>query len=258
MTGRNEPPEPGSQAEAPPHPVLARYYEGAEARPAFVRRLFDRTAIDYDRINGIFSFGSGGRYRRDVLRRAGLKPGLRTLDVAIGTGLVAAEAIRLCGNPADVVGLDLSFGMLGQARRKLALPLIQGRAEALPLADGSFDVLTMGYALRHVADLGATFREFARVLKPGGIVVILEIGRPRRHIPAAALRWYVGRVVPALSGLVTRRAEARLLMEYYWDTIANCVEPEAIQRNLAEAGFGEVGCSTFAGVFRNYAGRKPG
>ena len=257
MAGRNAPGEPGSQ-EAPPHPVLARYYEGPEARAPFVRRLFDRTAADYDRINGIFSFGSGGRYRRDVLRSAGLRPGLRTLDVAIGTGLVAAESVRLCGNPADVVGLDLSFGMLGEARRKLALPLIQARAEALPIADESFDVVTMGYALRHVADLGTTFREFARVLKPGGIVVILEIGRPSGRLPAAALRWYVGRVVPALSGLLTRKAEARLLMEYYWDTIANCVEPQIIQRRLAEAGFGEVGCSTFAGVFRNYTGRKPG
>jgi demethylmenaquinone methyltransferase / 2-methoxy-6-polyprenyl-1,4-benzoquinol methylase len=250
----NEQARTGIMVMVPPHPVLAAHYGTAEARGAFVRTLFDDTASIYDRLNGLLSFGSGGWYRSRALRQAGLRPGMRVLDVATGTGLVAREARRIAGN--GVIGLDLSFGMLTVAARVSGPPLVQGRAESLPVADGSIDFVSMGYALRHVPDLLALAREFHRVLRPGGTVLLLEIGRPGGRIGTAFAHAYLGYVVPALSALLGG-ARARGLMRYYWDTIAACVPPETILESLRGGGFGGVGCATQLGIFRAYTGRRP-
>ncbi|NJO67539.1 MAG: class I SAM-dependent methyltransferase [Rhodospirillales bacterium] len=129
----------------------------------------------YDGIGRVMSWGFGGWYRRRVLQRAGLRPGMRLLDLAVGTGAVAREAIALGVASEDIVGLDVSAGMLEQARRQLPIALLRGRMETLPLTDDSVDMVTMGYALRHVADLRAAFAECLRVLRPGGRVVLLEL-----------------------------------------------------------------------------------
>jgi len=237
-----------------PHPVLPTYYADPSQRPAFVRNLFNRTAPFYDRINRLFSLGTGDWYRRHALLRAGLQPGMRVLDVAVGTGLTARQALRIAGDGA-VIGLDVSEAMLAEARRTLAIPLIQGRAEQLPLADASLDFLCMGYALRHVADLTATFREFRRVLRPGGRVLLLEIGRPRAGLPQAVAGLYLGRIVPFLSRCMTLDRESQTLMRYYWDTIETCVPPEIILSAMREAGLADAACGEEFGMFRAYSGR---
>lgn len=241
-----------------PHPPLAAYYGTAMARDGFVRDIFDRTARSYDRINAVASMGSGALYRRQALLRAGLRPGHRLLDIAIGTGLVAREAVRILGRPADVIGLDLSEGMLTEARRRLGgeVPLIRARAEALPLRDASVDFVTMGYALRHVADLTATFAEYRRVLRPGGRLLVLEIGRPGGRLAYASARLYLGHVVPALSRLLGGGSDGATLMRYFWDTIDACVPPEAIGHAITEAGFVTRGCEVQLGLFRAYTARR--
>ena len=246
-------------AGAEPHRPLTCHYAAPAERSGFVRDLFNGTAADYDRINGVFSLGTGGWYRREALRRAGLARGQRLLDVAVGTGLVAAEAARVLGDPAAVTGLDLSEGMLAEARRRLGggVRLVQARAEALPVADRSVDFVSMGYALRHVADLGVAFAEYRRVLRPGGRVLLLEIGRPEGRVAQAALKAYLGRVVPALCRWTAPRRRAGQLMDYYWDTIEACVPAETILRHLRGAGFAEVRCDTALGVFKAYSGRRP-
>ena len=93
--------QPGGDA-LKPHPTLDRYYGRSDERPQFVRRMFDATAGDYDRVEGPMALGSGRWYRREALQRAGLGPGMRVLDVAIGTGLVAREAVRLAGEGAGL------------------------------------------------------------------------------------------------------------------------------------------------------------
>ncbi|MFT8243691.1 class I SAM-dependent methyltransferase [Roseomonas sp. BN140053] len=242
-----------------PHPPLAEYYAGTGERVGFVRRLFDDTAPQYDRINAVFSLGTGAWYRRQALLRAGLRPGMRVLDVAVGTGLVAREAARVVGDPGAVTGLDPSRGMLAEARRQLpGIGLVQGRAEALPLPDGSVDFLSMGYALRHVAELGAAFAEYRRVLRPGGTVLLLEIGRPEGRRAHAAARFYLGTVVPALCRLTAPRGRAGTLMQYYWDTIEACVPADTILHHLAASGFEAVRCDTALGIFRAYTARRPG
>jgi len=238
---------------AAPHPDLTGYYGGTAERAGFVRRLFDDTAPQYDRINRVFSLGTGAWYRRQALSRAGLRPGMTVLDVACGTGLVTREALRLAGPGGTVIGLDPSAGMLAEARATGA-PLLQGRAEAIPLPDASVDMLTMGYALRHVADLSVAFAEYSRVLRPGGRVLLLEIGRPDGERALRFARFYLGRVVPSLCRLTAPRAGT--LMQYYWDTIEACVPAETILHHLGAAGFGAVRCETSLGIFRAYSATR--
>lgn len=243
-----------------PHPPLPAYYGASENREAFVRGLFDRTARHYDGVNALLSLGSGRWYRRDALRRAGLVPGMRMLDVATGTGLLAREALRILGPGGTLVGLDPSAGMLAEWRRALGEgpTLLRGTAEALPVADASFDFVALGYALRHIPDVSAAFREFHRVLKPGGRVLVLEKLRPRRRMTHALAKAWFGSVVPALSRFSRggNGAEMRTLMQYYWDTVEHCIAPEVILGALRDAGFTDTGCDRQLDMFGAYTGRK--
>jgi len=241
-----------------PHPTLPKYYPDLVQRPAFVRGLFDRTARHYDHINRLLSLGSGGRYRRRALERIGLRPGMTVLDVAIGTGLVARQALAITGDPQAVIGLDVSAGMLAEVKRLLDVPLIQGLMEQLPVADACCDFISMGYALRHVADLNVTFREFHRALRPGGGLLILEIARPASPLKRGLLKLYLGWLIPLLGRLTTGERDLQTLMRYYWDTIENCVPPDTIIQAIREAGFAEVDCHMELDLFRAYFGRKPG
>jgi demethylmenaquinone methyltransferase/2-methoxy-6-polyprenyl-1,4-benzoquinol methylase len=241
-----------------PHADLDRYYDGGErGRRGFVRDIFDRTADDYDRVERMMAFGTGSWYRRRALARSGLSAGARVLDVAIGTGLVAREAVRLVGSPALVTGLDPSTGMVVRAWRLLATPLVLGTGESLPFADASFDFLSLGYALRHLADLRAAFGEFHRVLRPGGTVCLLEITPPRSGPGRGLLRLYVRGVIPLLTRLTTHHRETALLWQYFWDTMEGCVPPARVVETLAAAGFGEVGRFLELGMFSEYTGRRP-
>jgi demethylmenaquinone methyltransferase/2-methoxy-6-polyprenyl-1,4-benzoquinol methylase len=244
-------------ARTAPHPVLKKYYESEPHRQPFVTALFDSAARHYDRVCGVMSLGSGRFYRRWVLARAGLRSGMRLLDVATGTGLVARSALRILRRPEAVVGLDPSRGMLREARRVLSSPLVQGRVEDLPFADDAFDFLSMGYALRHVAELGAAFRECLRVLRPGGRLVVLEISRPRSAVIAWGLRVHLQTVLPLIMRITTRNAQAGLLTQYYWDTIAECVAPATILDVLRATGFVEVEHRVRGGVLSEYVAVKP-
>jgi demethylmenaquinone methyltransferase/2-methoxy-6-polyprenyl-1,4-benzoquinol methylase len=246
----DRPAEPAAQA---PHPPLSRYYQRPEERPAFLRELFDDAAGYYDRLCGVMSFGSGQWYRGWVLGRAGLRRGMTLLDVATGTGLVARAAAALVETPAGVVGVDPSAGMLREARRSFAGPLVQGRIESLPFGTGLFDFVTIGYALRHAADLDIAFRECLRVLRPGGRLVILEISRPPHAMMRAAIRLYLTRLLP----LLMRAAHARLLMRYYWETIDTCVPPERIMEVLQHTGFIEIRRTVWGTVQSEYIATKP-
>ena len=184
------------------------------------------------------------------------QPAMTVLDVAIGTGLVARQALAITGDPQAVIGLDISAGMLAEVRRLLGISLIQGLMEQLPVADACCDLVSMGYALRHVADLNVTFREFHRALRPGGALLNLEITRPAHPVKRALLKFYLGRLVPLLGWLTTGQRDLQTLMHYYWDTIENCVPPETILEAIRAAGFAEVGCHIELDLFRAYFGRK--
>jgi demethylmenaquinone methyltransferase / 2-methoxy-6-polyprenyl-1,4-benzoquinol methylase len=255
MSRSSSPADGPEEPAAPhaPHPPLSRYYQHADDRPVFLRDLFDQAAGYYDRLCGVMSFGSGQWYRGWALTRAGLRPGMTLLDVATGTGLVARAAVDVLKNREAVVGIDPSAGMLREARRAFAGPLAQGRIEALPFREGLFDFVTIGYALRHAADLEIAFRECLRVLAPGGRLIILEISRPPTAAMRMLIRVYLTRVLP----LLMRAAHARLLMQYYWETIDACVPPERIMDVLGHCGFVDIHRKVWGTVHTEYIASKP-
>ena len=237
-------------------PRLEAYFSGEDERRAATRAMFDQAAGGYDQAERITALGSGAWYRRDVLRRNGLSAGMTLLDVAAGTGLVAAEGQRLIGPEGRLLALDPSPGMLAELRKKLNVETIEAYAESIPLPDKHGDFVSMGYALRHVGDLDLAFGEYCRVLRPGGRVCIMEISRPENRLGQALLRAYIGGVVPVLARLMGSQAEVKLLWEYYGDTIQLAIEPERILDAMRRAGFVDVRCSVTMGVFREYLGRK--
>jgi demethylmenaquinone methyltransferase/2-methoxy-6-polyprenyl-1,4-benzoquinol methylase len=180
------------------------------ARKNHALRLFAGLPGRYDEMGALMSFGQDPRWRRAMVRTVGAGAGDRVLDVATGTGLVAAELVRRYG--CSVVGLDQSDEMLSRARSRLGtdsalaarLTLVQGEAERLPFDDGEFDALTFTYLLRYVDDPAATLRELARVVRPGGRIASLEFGVPPR--PALRALWtaYTRAGLPALGRAVSR------------------------------------------------------
>lgn len=241
-----------------PHPVLDRYYTEPGQRQDVVNRLFDDTARHYDRITALMSGGTGAKYRRDVLRRVGVGPGSRVLDIACGTGQVSAAAAELVGPQGVVVGVDPSEGMRRVAESRRGIRTRAGTAERLPVEDRSFDVVVMGYALRHASDLIAAFREMRRALRPGGTVVILEITPPEGALARAALKLYLKRIVPPASLLATGSRRAMELMSYYWDSIEQCVSPAAILDAMAHAGLQNPTRHRTLGIFNEYVATAPG
>ena len=182
---------------------------------------------------------------------------MRVLDVGMGTGLVAKQAARLVGDPLKITGVDPSPGMIRNAKLPTGVTVIEGRAELIPLPDGGYDFLSMGYALRHVSDMSVAFAEFHRMLKPGGKVCILEITPPKGKTSAALLKGYCKYIVPALAKLVARDKDTAQLWRYYWDTIEACAAPEKVMSTLESAGFLNVRRTVDAGMFSTYLADKP-
>lgn len=195
-------------AGLPPHPVLDAWYGDAARRAGFVRTPFDQNADGYDRTNRLFSLNTGSHCRAHLLRRTGLRTGDKVLDVATRIGLVAREARRLTRPDGLMIGLDISAGMLAVARRQAGLALVQANAEMLPIADGGFDMVTMGYALRHVGDLAGAFSDFHRVLRPGSVLV--EIARPRSRTGHRLAWLYLKHSLPLASRLHLHGETSRL------------------------------------------------
>ena len=255
-----------TQTDAPPagpirpHPTLDKHYSDDMLRPAYVRNLFDETAVEYDGTAALLAFGSGPWYRRHVLKLAGLKPGMTIVDVAAGTGQVTRAAAAIVGETGTVHGVEPSAGMLAQARRVVPfwVTLTQGEAEALPIPDATADFVSMGYAVRHVSDLVKAFSEYRRVLKPGGTVIVMEIGPAKGKLARAALSFWISRAVPAMHAVLGRGkgryGRAKTLMGYYRDTLNACVPPAVIEDALRRAGFEDVKCTVSLRLCREYTG----
>jgi len=240
----------------PPHAPLPDYYSNENEHRQYLQRIFDQTAPDYERIERVLALGSGPWYRRRALQRAGLASGAEVLDVGIGTGLVAREALKLIGPAGHLVGVDPSPGMMEQVN-SAAVELVQGVAEALPRPDASSDFVSMGYAMRHIGDVAAAFAEFHRVLRPGGRVVVLEITRPQGRLANGLLKAYMRGMVPLLARMVAGQRDTAELWRYYWDTIEACIPPAAVIAALQAAGFVDVQRHVELGVFSEYTARKP-
>jgi demethylmenaquinone methyltransferase/2-methoxy-6-polyprenyl-1,4-benzoquinol methylase len=171
------------------------------ARTSHAKALFAPLGTTYDRVGAALSFGQDPRWRRYLVSRLP-RDGGHVLDVATGTGLVAAALLR---RGFRVTGLDQSPEMLARARERFAsrIELVEASAEALPFPDASFDHLTFTYLLRYVDDPAVTLRELARVVRPGGTVAMLEFGLPRGPARPVWELW-VGIGLPLAGRLLSR------------------------------------------------------
>lgn len=183
----------------------------ATEKRARVQSMFDRIAPRYDALNRLLTLGLDQRWRRAALDAAAVGPGDRVVDVACGTGDLAALA---AARGARVLGVDFSGEMLRAARRRLGhLAWVRGDAEALPLPDGFASVVTSGFALRNFASLERALAEMARVLRPGGRLALVEVDRPEAAWISAAHSLYFDRLVPRIGGWLSDRDAYRYLPE---------------------------------------------
>jgi demethylmenaquinone methyltransferase / 2-methoxy-6-polyprenyl-1,4-benzoquinol methylase len=234
-----------------PH-VVGRYYDCPEGKQRFLRDIFDRTAPFYEAIARWGWFGTGDAYRRSALRRAGFRPDMRAIDVASGTGPTARALLRVVHHPDQVVCAEPSAGMIAEARKSVPCVHHQTTAEDLPVADASFDFLTMGFALRHVDDLDATFREFRRVLRPGGKALIMDVTTPESAVGRILFTAYFKHVLPALALVFSRDRAAYRLMKYYWETMEQMTRREEVADIMRAAGFRSVEHRVYLGCFSEY------
>jgi demethylmenaquinone methyltransferase / 2-methoxy-6-polyprenyl-1,4-benzoquinol methylase len=199
-----------------------------------VRAMFDRIARVYDRMNSVMTAGMHHHWRARAADLARVGPGSHALDVATGTGDLAIE---LRGRGAKVVGLDFSERMLELARVKApAIEFVQGNALELAYPDASFDAVTVGFGARNFADLDRGLRELARVTRPGGRVVILEITTPQRPPLSWFFRLWFDRVVPALG----RLAGDPDAYTYLPSSVRRFPDPRELAARMVAAGLQDV------------------
>lgn len=232
--------------------VVADYYSSPDEKQQFLRDIFDRTAPYYEGIAVWGWFGTGGIYRRSVLRRAGLTSAMRAIDVASGTGPVARAMMSILDSPDQIVCVEPSAGMIAESRKTVPCVHHQATAESLPVPDESFDFLTMGFALRHVDDLDATFHEFRRILKDGGKALVLDVTIPGNWFGRFLFKSYFKHILPALTLVFSWNREAYRLMKYYWETMEQMTGREEVAEIMREAGFRTVTHRVLLGCFSEY------
>ena len=215
--------------------------EGDPTKSAEVRAMFDGIAARYDLLNAVLSLGVDRSWRRQAVAWAVEGAPRAVLDVATGTADLAI-ALRRAAPEARVVGVDFSPRMLAVGRAKAArlgveVRLEEGDGTALPYPDAAFDALTIAYGLRNFDDVDAGLREFRRVLRPGGRVVILEFPPPPSGAFGRLFRFYFTRVVPQVGGLVSGRPGA---YAYLPSSVMAFPDPETLAERLRAAGFRDV------------------
>lgn len=201
-----------------------------------VQAMFDRVAPRYDIANTVLSGGQDRNWRKVTAAAAAPKDAL-ILDVAAGPGNVAREMVR---QGADhVVALDLSFNMLaaGAKRRNAQLSWVNADANTMPFADATFDAVTISFGIRNVSDPEAVLREFARVLKPGGRVVICEFASPTNPTFRTVYRKYLVRALPRIARVVSSSPAA---YQYLADSILAWPDRKAVAGWMESAGFANV------------------
>jgi demethylmenaquinone methyltransferase/2-methoxy-6-polyprenyl-1,4-benzoquinol methylase len=208
-----------------------------------VRAMFDRISRIYDRLNTVMTAGLHHGWRRRAADLAQLRPGGRALDVATGTGDLAFELADRIAPGGEVLGVDFSEQMLDVARRKAAERALParvgfewGNAMELDYPDDSFDAATVGFGVRNFSDLDRGLGELARVVRPGGRVVILEVTSPQRPPLSSFFSLWFDRVVPVL-GRVAGDADA---YTYLPNSVRRFPGPNELAARMARAGLNPV------------------
>lgn len=218
----------------------------AEHKHDYVRTMFDAIAARYDLLNSVLSMGLHHGWRRAAVRATGVGPGDFAVDVCTGTGDLALELARRVGGAGAVVGADFSVPMirLGASKGKRQQTVTRANVrwgvadtQALPFPSNAFDAATVGFGIRNVADIPRGIAEMARVVRPGGRVVILEFTQPRHPLFAALYGFYSFRVLPFLGGIISGR---RTAYEYLPSSVAAFLTREALADLMRGAGLVDV------------------
>ncbi|WP_139489653.1 demethylmenaquinone methyltransferase [Brevibacillus dissolubilis] len=217
----------------------------------YVHSVFESIADEYDRMNNVISFGSHVAWRNYTMKQLNVKPGDKCIDVACGTCDWTISLARAVGSNGQVVGLDFSQNMLDVGAYKVSkeglggtIKLVNGDAMKLPYEDNTFDFATIGFALRNVPDVQTVLNEMARVVKPGGKVVSLEVSKPP-FIPYRKLFYlYFYNVLPMIAKMVVDKYE-----QYAWlpQSLTNFPDSKELAGMFQKAGLDPVQVKLFLG-----------
>lgn len=235
-------------------------YRTDRSKTEEVREMFDRIAPRYDLLNHTLSLGIDKLWRRRMVRIVRRFKPSHVIDVATGTGDLAialARHVRGC----RVLGVDLSEGMLDEARRKVTarglddrVVLDVGRAEELSAATGTFDAATVAFGVRNFGDLDEGLRRMAGVLREGGLLAVLEFSTPRNGMIRALYGWYAHRILPRIGGAVS---SDRAAYEYLPASVDEFASPEEFLRIMERAGLRDCRARSLTlGVAHIYTGVK--
>jgi demethylmenaquinone methyltransferase/2-methoxy-6-polyprenyl-1,4-benzoquinol methylase len=231
-----------------------------EAKKNQVARMFDGIAHRYDFLNHFFSLGIDVLWRKSCVRILRKESPRRMLDVATGTADFAIEAVRM-GLDVHVSGVDISAGMLEVGRKKIAdrgwsdrIELIQGDSVALPFDDGHFDCFTVAFGVRNFEDLQGGLRDMLRVLKPGGLGLVLEFSKPKHFPVKQVFGLYFKYIMPTVGRWVSKDPAA---YTYLPESVQAFPEGEDFLSQLREAGYVDVQARALTGgIATIYTGRK--
>jgi demethylmenaquinone methyltransferase/2-methoxy-6-polyprenyl-1,4-benzoquinol methylase len=224
---------------------------GLDKQPAEVAAMFDRVARRYDLTNTVLSGGLDAGWRRATREALDPRPGQVVLDVAAGT---AVSTVELAGTGATAIALDFSQGML-RAGASRPVPKVAGDAMRLPLADESVDGVVISFGLRNVADPDAALREFGRVTKPGGTLVVCEFSSPTWAPFRTVYTEYLMQALPRIARAVSSNPDAYV---YLAESIRAWPDQPALAARMQAAGWSDVGWRNLTGgIVALHRGRRP-
>lgn len=230
-----------------------------EERARLVREMFDRIAGRYELVNTLMTAGLHRLWNKKAVEAAGLGAGGRALDLACGTGSLTRDLARRVGQRGHVLGVDFSEEMLKAAKKRSA-PNVEYRlgdaTDLVGVESGSFDAATIAYGARNIPDLDALFGEMARVVRPGGKVVCLEIARPKGRLSGAFYGLWFDKVVPRLGAWVSGDSWA---YSYLPHSVKEFVAPDDLSDIMERNGLQDVTwCGLAGGIVTLHAGTRPG
>jgi demethylmenaquinone methyltransferase/2-methoxy-6-polyprenyl-1,4-benzoquinol methylase len=240
--------------------VTNKFYVPGEKRAEGVEALFNTIAPRYDLINDLQSFGLHRWWKRRLICEASPRPGERALDLCCGTGDVAFALAR---KGVEVVGLDFSEPMLAVAARRLGnhpegklIRFLRGDAQQLPFPDDSFDLVTMSYGLRNLADWEKGLREMQRVARPGGRLLVLDFGRPNNAVWRGIYFAYLRNFVPLLGRIFCGDADTH---GYILESLLHYAAQRGVEAGMKRAGMENVRVvNSLGGIMGINCGQKPG